>query len=74
MKYSPSNMGHTTTGHQFLDEHDPATHDHSAMSMAEGIEPFEALKPDDLHYPMTMAALDAGLHVICEKPMALNAG
>lgn len=26
--------------------------------------------PDDLHYPMVMVALDAGLHVICEKPMA----
>jgi predicted dehydrogenase len=26
--------------------------------------------PDDLHYPITMAALDAGLHVLCEKPMA----
>ncbi len=29
--------------------------------------------PDDLHYPMTMDALDARLHVLCEKPMALNA-
>jgi predicted dehydrogenase len=29
--------------------------------------------PDDLHYPMTMAALQVGLHVLCEKPMALTA-
>jgi predicted dehydrogenase len=29
--------------------------------------------PDDLHYEMVMAALDAGLHVICEKPLANNA-
>lgn len=28
--------------------------------------------PDDLHYPMVMAALKAKLHVLCEKPMALN--
>lgn len=29
--------------------------------------------PPNLHYPITMAALDAGKHVICEKPMAMNA-
>jgi predicted dehydrogenase len=29
--------------------------------------------PDDLHHPITMAALGAGLHVSCEKPLALTA-
>jgi predicted dehydrogenase len=29
--------------------------------------------PQDVHYPMVMEALDAGLNVLCEKPMALNA-
>lgn len=29
--------------------------------------------PDDLHYPMTMEALSNGLHVLCEKPLAMDA-
>jgi predicted dehydrogenase len=29
--------------------------------------------PEDQHYPMTMAALDRGLHVLCEKPLAFTA-
>lgn len=29
--------------------------------------------PTVLHAPMTLAALDAGAHVICEKPFAMNA-
>ena len=28
--------------------------------------------PDALHFPITMAALDAGLHVLCEKALALD--
>jgi predicted dehydrogenase len=28
--------------------------------------------PNNMHYPISMAALDAGFHVMCEKPMTLT--
>ena len=28
--------------------------------------------PDNTHYPITLAALEKGLHVVCEKPLAMS--
>ena len=28
--------------------------------------------PNHLHYPVAMAALDAGFHVVCDKPVAFD--
>lgn len=37
-----------------------------------GLDAVAVVTPPDLHYEMTMTALDAGLHVLCEKPLAYN--
>ena len=47
--------------------------DYREMIEKGGLDAIVVATPHDLHYPMTMEALDAGLHVLCEKPMALNA-
>jgi len=46
--------------------------DYREMIEKGGLHALVVSAPDDLHYPMTMDALDAGLHVLCEKPLALN--
>jgi predicted dehydrogenase len=46
--------------------------DYREMYARAGLDGVVVSSPDDLHYPMTMDALDAGLHVLCEKPMALT--
>lgn len=47
--------------------------DYRQMIEQAGLDAIFVLTPDESHYEITMAALDAGLHVFCEKPMANNA-
>jgi predicted dehydrogenase len=47
--------------------------DYRTLLEQDNLDAVVVATPDDLHFPMTMDALDAGLHVLCEKPMALNA-
>jgi predicted dehydrogenase len=47
--------------------------DYRQMIKQAGLQAVCIVTPDDLHYEMTMAALNAGLHVLCEKPLAFHA-
>jgi len=38
-----------------------------------GLDLMVIVTPNFLHHPIALAALNAGLHVICEKPLALDA-
>jgi predicted dehydrogenase len=46
--------------------------DYGAMIEQAGLHALVISAPDDLHYPIALSALDAGLHVLCEKPLALD--
>ena len=44
-----------------------------AMLAAEKLDVVSVCVPNKFHLPLTLAALQAGCHVLCEKPMALSA-
>jgi predicted dehydrogenase len=47
--------------------------DYRQMLEKETLDIVSIAAPNHLHRPMSLAAFDAGCHVLCEKPMALNA-
>jgi predicted dehydrogenase len=51
--------------------------DYKAMAKAEakradGIEAVAIVTPNHMHYPVARAFIEAGIHVICDKPLSLN--
>jgi len=48
--------------------------DYEEMLSRAAMDLVAVIAPVHLHYPITMKAIEAGVHVLCEKPMALNTG
>jgi len=48
------------------------TGDYHSLLSDKAIEAVHILTPNAMHYPMCKAALQAGKHVLCEKPFTLN--
>ena len=44
----------------------------TALPLGERIDALAIVTPNHLHAPMAIAALEAGIHVFCEKPMAMS--
>jgi len=51
-----------------------ACEDYRQLVALDEVELVVVATPPHLHHPVTLAALEAGKHVICEKPMAMHAG
>jgi predicted dehydrogenase len=51
----------------------PSTYgDYREMLASGRVDAVTIATPPHLHHPMALAAIEAGLHVLCEKPMARN--
>ena len=64
----------TVRGKGFIEEYGiPKTYDsHEKLVADPEVDVIVVGVPNDLHYRVTMDALNAGKHVICEKPLALT--
>ena len=51
----------------------PVYESFEALLADERVDVVHLTTPNDLHYPQVKAALEAGKHVVCEKPLALTA-
>ncbi|MEM8679923.1 MAG: Gfo/Idh/MocA family oxidoreductase [Planctomycetota bacterium] len=51
----------------------PTVHDDVAQLLAADLDAVSVIVPNKFHAPLTIQALQAGKHVFCEKPPALNA-
>jgi len=51
---------------------DRTTGDYRTLLADSSIDAVHVLTPNALHYPMCRAALEAGKHVLCEKPFTLS--
>src|SRR3954447_4738322 len=66
--------GHLERAQQVADEHglSLAFDDYREMLRQSDLNLVSITAPPYLHHEMVMAALDAGAHVLCEKPFAMN--
>ena len=66
--------GHESSAQRFALAHSvPRWYaDYARMVETEDLDIVVVATPNDLHFPVTMLALEHGAHVMCEKPLALD--